>query len=389
MLLILSLCGLAANLSGRYLDPLVTAIARDLAVPVSAAALLSSAFTLPFGLSQPLLGPIGDALGKPLVFRACLWLLGLSLAAAVFAESLSSLTALRVVAGFACAGIIPLGLAMLGEVTPPAERQVAFARFSSGAVIGQLIGLVAGGSIAAAVGWRAALMLPAVLALAAALLVTLRLPQAGELSPRTGRVAESFGRYRVVLRNRNAPVCFAAVFAEGVAIYGSLPYIVGLLEARHAGGAREAGFVVAGIGLGALALSFVVRPILRRLGSANMMRVGGVLAGLGLAGLVPAAAWWVDTLAFGVTGFGYFMLHNSLQNRVVELAPGASGAAVALHYFSFFVGQALGPVLFGLGLAWLGAPVSFALCALVIAATGVFAAALIRPPPPPQSPAAR
>ena len=47
-------------------------------------------------------------------------------------------------------------------------------------------------------------------------------------------------------------------------------------------------------------------------------------------------------LAMVVLGLGFYMLHNSFQTQVTEIAPTARASAVALHAFSFFVGQALG-----------------------------------------------
>ena len=65
LLSILSLCGFSAALWRlALLDPLITSIAAEFATTVGVVALLSSAFALPFGLSQPLLGPTGDAIGK-------------------------------------------------------------------------------------------------------------------------------------------------------------------------------------------------------------------------------------------------------------------------------------------------------------------------------------
>lgn len=384
MLLLLSLCALAANLSGRYLDPLVTGVARDFAVAPGTAALIASAFTLPFGLSQPLLGPVGDALGKTAVFRACLWLLAVALTASVFAASLPLLFATRVLAGFAAAGIIPIGLAMLGDAIPPGERQVAFARFSGGAIVGQLVGLTASGALAEAVGWRASLWLPAGFSLAAALGASLRLkPGAAEVR-RPLRLRDALARYGALLHSADARLCYATVFVEGVCIYGPLPFIVGLLEARGAGGPREAGFVVAGLGLGCLLLSLVIRPVVRAVGPRNMMRLGGVLAGTGLTGLAAGpASWLADAGLFLVVGFGYFMLHNALQGAVMELAPGpARSSAVSLHYFSFFIGQAAGPVTFGLGLAAAGGGFAFVAAALVLAAAGLVLAWRLRQPAP-------
>jgi predicted MFS family arabinose efflux permease len=168
VLVLLSLCSFAANVGGRYFDPLITAIARDFGVTAGTAALLSSAFALPFGLGQLLLGPLGDRFGKPRVFTACFWLLALSFLASAFVDTLPLLFASRIVAGFAAGGVIPLGLAMLGDAFAPAERQVAFARYSSATVLGALLGLPVAGALAEAVGWQQALLVPAAIAVLAA-----------------------------------------------------------------------------------------------------------------------------------------------------------------------------------------------------------------------------
>jgi predicted MFS family arabinose efflux permease len=383
VLLLLTFCSFGANMGGRYLDPLVTSIARDFGAPVATVALLSSAFTLPFGLGQPILGPLGDALGKVRVFKVCFCLLGLSMLASVFAPTLPLLFASRIAAGLAAGGIIPIGLALLGDVLAAGERQVAFARFSSGAIIAQIVGLTAAGAIAAAVGWRNALLLPAVLASVAALstLVWLRDPSGNAPGPL--RIGHSLARYRTVFQNPHAIICFITVFAEGVAIYGALPFIVELLESDGRGGPKEAGFVTAGLGLGCILMALGVRPLLLRLGIDNMMRIGGVVAAIGLALLALKASWWMETGFFVIVGFGFFMIHNSLQNRVAELAPTARGSAVAMHYFSFFMGQAAAPVLFGAGLAHAGATASFLISAALIGVTGLAAVAALRAKMPP------
>ena len=53
----------------------------DFATSVGVVALLSSAFALPFGLSQPFLGLAGDALGKAVVIKVAVAVLALCLLA--------------------------------------------------------------------------------------------------------------------------------------------------------------------------------------------------------------------------------------------------------------------------------------------------------------------
>src|SRR3990170_1798516 len=93
LLLILSLCGFSGALATRLLDPLITSIAADFATSVAVVALLASAFALPFGLSQPFLGPAGDAFGKAVVIKVAMAVLTLCLLASALAPDLGILFA--------------------------------------------------------------------------------------------------------------------------------------------------------------------------------------------------------------------------------------------------------------------------------------------------------
>jgi MFS family permease len=77
---------------------------------------------------------------------------------------------------------------------------------------------------------------------------------------------------------------------------------------------------------------------------------------MGFSLLVIAAtfAWPVEFLNFALLGFGFYMLHAVIQIYASELAPSARGSAMALHSFFFFMGQAIGPIVYGLSLATIG-----------------------------------
>ena len=73
-------------------------------------------------------------------------------------------------------------------------------------------------------------------------------------------------------------------------------------------------------------------------------------------------------------GLGFYMLHNTFQVQVTEVAPTARASAVALHAFSFFCGQALGVAILGGALQGLGQLTALSLCAVVIAGLGIVTA---------------
>src|SRR5262249_48591038 len=67
-----SLIGFATALSTRSVDPIIPPIAQALQTEPARVALLTTAFTLPFVLAQPIMGPVADAIGKLRTMLMCL-----------------------------------------------------------------------------------------------------------------------------------------------------------------------------------------------------------------------------------------------------------------------------------------------------------------------------
>jgi predicted MFS family arabinose efflux permease len=82
-------------------------------------------------------------------------------------------------------------------------------------------------------------------------------------------------------------------------------------------------------------------------------------------------------------GLGFYMLHNTYQTQVTEVAPKARASAVALHAFSFFCGQALGVAVIGQALLRLGQLGALLGCAVTILALGIATAIALRQKPAP------
>jgi predicted MFS family arabinose efflux permease len=136
-----------------------------------------------------------------------------------------------------------------------------------------------------------------------------------------------------------------------------------LLEAKGVGSIREAGFVISGMAIGGILYTLSVRAMLHHVTFLSLIRWGGMVCAAGLVTLALLDPWPAKAVAFIAVGFGFYMIHNSIQTQVTELAPEARGASVALHAFSFFLGQAMGPVLYGLGLASIGAAMTIGVSA--------------------------
>lgn len=370
LLFVLAASCLVSAMTMRIVDPVVPAIARDLSISAETVALLATAFTLPYAIFQPVLGSLGDTLGKSLIIKVSLAIVIVCLVVAALAPNIELLFVARIAGGAAAGGIIPLAFAMVGDRFDFEHRQLALSRLLAAIISGQLIGSIGSGLLSSYTSWRTSMGVGAFLATAALALTAWQLrPRARAVRPRFTLSTMHEG-YRQVMSNPRAAVCFAAVFVEGILLFGLFPFIAILLEERGAGGLREAGFVLAGFGLGGFLYTALVSSILPRMGLINLIRAGGGVCGIGFAGLALGGSWPLAMAAFLVVGVGFYMIHNSLQTQATELAPGNRGAAVAAHAFSFFLGQAAGPVIYGLSLPALGPGVTLVCAGSIMGGLG-------------------
>jgi predicted MFS family arabinose efflux permease len=88
---------------------------------------------------------------------------------------------------------------------------------------------------------------------------------------------------------------------------------------------------------------------------------------------------WIWQIAvYLLFGFGFYLLHGSIQLHVTDLSQTARGAAASLHSSSFYLGQAIGPVVYGYGFAHGGAEPSIFVGAAVVMTVGFVCSRLLR-----------
>ena len=376
-LFVLSLAGFASSVNLRSVDPMLPAIAADFGITLGRAALLASAYSFPYAIMQVVLGPIGDAIGKTRLIRLSLAVLSLSLAVSAVAPNYPVALVARALAGVFAGGIVPVAMALIGDRVALAERQPALSRFVVATIVGQLFGAAASGLLASTVSWRAVFALAALFVAGAWLATLLRLDGEGEVRHRL-TLARGLLGYRAVLANPASTLAFAATACEGALFFGLFPFVAPMLAGRGAPGTLAAGIAIAAFGIGGVLYGLVVRRLVKTLGQWQMMRLGGLVAAASYLGLAVPLPWESAILCFLVLGFGFYMVHNTLQTLATELAPGARGSALALFASCFFLGQGIGPAAGGAVSRAVGYGPLFIGAAALTGLLGMGAAAAIR-----------
>jgi predicted MFS family arabinose efflux permease len=370
----------AQTLFTRAVDPVIPMIAGDLVVDVNTAALLSSAFTLPYALVQPVLGTTADFFGKTRLMNLCLLVVAIAGLISAVATSFGLLVAMRIVAGLVAGGIFPVAMALIGDLIPIERRQVSIGRLLGVALTGNVVGASLSGVIGDYFGWRGVFAILSVFSLLVAIAAFFILREAK--SPPLARFhrAAVLANFRSVFADPRAKVCFGSVFFEAIVIHGLFPYVALLLLAAGEPRASIAGLLIATFAVGGIFYSLTVPVLIARFREARLMIAGGTLAAAGLVLIALHFSWTWQVAVFAMFGFGFYLLHGSIQVHVTDLSQTARGAAAALHSSSFYMGQALGPVIYGYGFAHAGAQASLFMGAGVVMVVGLVCSRLLRHP---------
>jgi predicted MFS family arabinose efflux permease len=415
-LLILGMAAFMVQADARVIDPLLHVIAKEFSTSPPSAAIVISAYALPYGLFQLLYGPIGDRIGKIRVMAACLTIFSFGTFACAFVPNIPIFAVLRFLTGVTAAAVIPMSLGYIGDTFPYHDRQAALGRFMSALMIGQIVGSTLGGLFGQFIGWRYIFVVFGIVSLVvSAVLVRegrrfgqphtastkplgpaiLTVPFGGSLifvgllsvlPFMVSALLVSLGaalliyalatQYRGMLTRPSAPYVLGAVTLEGLFVFGGLSYLASSLTDRFGINYAVAGLMVAGFGCGGLFYSLSVKNLVQRAGELGVLLLGGSLLGVAFVfiGLLPSWHWFVPAVI--VLGMGYYTMHGTLQTRATELAPQARGTAISLFAFFFFLGQATGPQILGAVLKAHGYPAAFIVAGIGLFTTTVIARAL-------------
>jgi predicted MFS family arabinose efflux permease len=245
---------------------------------------------------------------------------------------------------------------------------------------GNLLGATCAGMVSDLVGWRGVFFVTGAFG---AVVLAVALPGfRGFKEETTGRfdLSKMLPNYRSIFRNPLAKICFGAVFLEAVFMYGVFPYIATMLHQAGETRASIAGVVIAGFGIGGALYGVSVSRLLVLFGEQGLMRIGGMTMAFCLCVIAARAFWPIEFLNFMLLGLGFYMLHAVIQIYASELAPQARGSAMALHSFFFFLGQAIGPIVYGVGLNTIGIPPVLVFGAAVLVGVGFTCAQWLRRP---------
>ena len=345
LILILGLAGFVVMADNWVVSPILPAIARSIQVSPVQAGILISAYMIPFGLFQLVFGPLADRYGKRQVITFSMIFFTIGTALCGIGIGLLDLALYRAVTGIFAASVMPIGLALVGDVIPVERRQQAIGTFMGIAFLGQGLSMAVGGSIAYFVSWRGVFFVYAGLSV----ISTLLLYFVGRKAPSNKNPKSQFIRpYFDLIRNKKSLLVYLVVLMEGILIIGSFSYLGAYTEHLFQFNYFAIGLTLTAFGAGAVITGRLVGKLAPRIGRRNTLSLG-LISAMIADGIFFTAKVHPVVLIIGVAllGIGFMLAHSSLLTIATEFARAARGTAMSLVAFCFMGGGGVGTAIGG------------------------------------------
>jgi MFS family permease len=328
----LLLLAVAATIFERQaLSPLFKPIANDFRSTIATVALAATAFLVLYGLAQPVTGVLSDRHGRIPMLRFAVGGAAVAAALSAVATGPAWLIAARGAAGAMNAAIYPTALVYIAETTAFQVRQREIAKLSVATSTATALSVLSAGAIAYWASWRLAFVIPAV---CFAFLAW----KAGALpEPPRAATVSAMQQLRSVLHRPWALAVIALAFGEGAVLFGFLNYFAPMLEV-HGVNPALAGGTFAVYGLAVLAAVPLLRALSMRAAPALLIALGGAGTATSYLILVVNDSLLAVVAASLCAGFGFTMMHTTVQAWATEVAPDARGTAVGLFAGTLFLG---------------------------------------------------
>ncbi len=346
---LLGMAGFIVMADNWVVSPILPAIAQNLDVDIARAGLLISAYMIPFGIFQLVFGPLADRYGKKQIITASMVLFTLATGICALGTNLIDLGIYRGLTGVFAASVMPISLALIGDIFPIQERQGAIGSFMGIAFLGQGLSMAIGGTTAFFVSWRGVFGLYAIFSLVPTLAL---LKNYRQLPSRKNPEARFLAPYAKLLAHGKSLNTYLLVLCEGIFIIGSFSYLGAYISQTYHYNYLYIGLIMTGFGLATVAGGKLSGRLAQTLSPRGLLSLGLLAAAAGLFVMVylgTQLGWLISAVA--LLGFGFIFTHSTLLTRATEFAQKARGAAMSLVAFCFMGGGGAGTALGGLIIA--------------------------------------
>lgn len=357
--------------------PILPALAHAFATTPERIGFAIPAYLLPHGLLTCVWGPISDRVGRRRVIIGSLVAYTMLAGLTATVTTPTAFLGMRVLTALAASGVIPIALALVGDLVPYARRGRALGWIFGGMAGGMAFGGAGGALAEPHIGWQGLFVIAAcfgaVWLIAALVLRGLPYVAPSERAISVRRVASE---YRSLFETARGRRTYGYIFINAVVQSGIYSWVGLFLHQRFGMNEVGIGLTLLGYGLPGFFLGPLIGHAVDRWGRARVIPPGVGLTALCSFTLAAPISPRVAQASIILTSLGYDMTQPPLAGIVTDL-PSSRGTAMAMNAFALFTGFGVGALLFQLML-FFGFTPAFAAFGAIAAVAAVVAVPLFR-----------
>jgi predicted MFS family arabinose efflux permease len=353
--------------------PLLPALAEIFSTKPTTVGFAVPAYLIPYGVMTLVWGPLSDRLGRRVIILGSMVAFVVLTAGTAAMDSVGTFTAARAITAMGASGVVPIALALLGDLFAFRERGRALGWLFGAMAGGMAVGSTAGALLEPVIGWRGLFLGVSGFGVVVLALLLRRRDLLGARPTGQPRPLRMVARgYIGLLSTFRAQRTYAYVLINAVVHSGIYTWLGLYFRRRYGLGEVGIGLALLGYGVPGFALGPIIGQLADRRGRARLIPLGLAVAAPCAALLAPGVPLLVAALVVGLLSLGYDLTQPLLAGIVTTLSENR-GQAMGLNVFTLFVGFGLGSLVFQAALHWgfTGALSAFAVGAALAAGLAV------------------
>lgn len=349
VLYIASLAAFMRSFSQLIYVPSQLDILSDLGMTTALFGLTLSIFALTFAIAQLFLGPLVDRYESKRILLAGISLFIIGSLGGAFVQSIGVFFFIRTLQALGIAAAVIVGIALISDIIPDAERGRAMGTFEILNAAGASAGPIIGAFIAIWIGWRVDFILLGLLGILLALFTYWQLPSGSVRSQKVG-LREMY----IIIRN--PPTLGATVigFVQFYALFTVFTLLPLMLSMNLGLSTGNIGLLVSLLPIGAIIGSLIGGRTADKTNIRNVLIPGSILAALAFSVLTlisktanPDTPVVYIAIAVITSGFAIGFSLPAQLKIMVDYFPSLRGTASGLSLTFRFIGATLSPVVTG------------------------------------------
>ena len=333
--------------------PLIPSLTRSFHTTQSLMGLAVPAFTIPYGISSLFYGPLSDRFGRKVIILSLLAFLSISTVMLAFCNTAIEFLVIRGLIGVATGGIVPISVALMGDIYPYEKRGKPIGLLFACIAGGMTFGSTLGAYLNPIIGWPMEFVITGVLSSSLFFIAVFKPGLFGVQKVKLPiGVKTILSNSAELLTSSRGKKVYSFIFLNGLFHSGIFSWLGYYFSVKFHLGDQGIGLALLGYGLPGMLMGVSIGKAADRFGRRKIIPMGLIIGAAMVFILVFKIPLWAAAITVAVLSLGLDMTQPLFAGMISGLGnDSVRGQAMGLGACLLFLGYGAGAIAFQLLLA--------------------------------------